>query len=200
MSDRFPLISNQPVSNREPEISKFPDWRELTVIVMERALVGGIVAFAVFLFFLVGLARETRYYRSTAMLLVEAQIPKLLNYQDVVAFNSRNLEYFNTIISTLHSQKIMEHALKSSGLDHNPQFLPQTTGLVAKATAARTLVQIVPVEKSRLINISLEYTEPAIASDLVNAVERSYIQEDLDDRMMASMHVVEWLVERTDEY
>lgn len=198
MNSRTPFIAQD--NNREEPISRFPDWRELVAILMERAWIGLAIAAAVFLFFLISLKRETPYYRSTAVLLVEAQIPRLLNYQDVVAFNSRNLEYFNTIVNTLHSRQIMEHAVSTSGLAERPDFLPEIKDLEQKAAAARSLVRISPVEKSRLINISVEHPDPLIACELANAVARSYIQVDLDNRMTASMQAVDWLRQRSDEY
>lgn len=198
MNSRTPYIATGPGA-QEPS-SRFPDWREVVAIIMERAWIGITVALAVFLFFLINLKRETPYYQSTAVLLVEAQIPRLLNYQDVVAFNSRNLEYFNTIINTLHSREIMEHAVTSSGLASHPAFFPRTTSVVEKAAAAHALVRIRPVEKSRLIKVTVEHPDPAVASILANAVAKSYIQVDLDNRMNASMQAVEWLRERSVEY
>ncbi len=184
----------------DQQVSRFPEWRELLVIVAERAWLGASVFAAVFFIFVIGLLTQTPYYQSRAVLLVEAQIPRLLNYQDVVAFNSRNLEYFNTIISTLHSQKIMEQALTETGLVDNRKFLPGVEGLAARAGASRGLVSITPVEKSRLINIIVEHPDPEMASQLANGVANAYIQADLDDRMQASMQAVDWLRERSDEY
>lgn len=198
MSNKSPYIAGADASAQN--ISRFPDWRELVAIIMERAWIGGAVALAIFAFFFINLKRETPYYRSTAVLLVEAQIPRLLNYQDVVAYNMRNLEYFNTIISTLHSRQIMERAVEKSGLDKHADFFPEITDLAKKAEAARRLVTITPVEKSRLVNINVEHPDPQIASLLANHVAQSYIQVDLDDRMKASMQAVDWLREQSDVY
>lgn len=184
----------------ENNVSRFPEWRELLVIIAERAWLGLAVFLFIFLVACINVISQTRYYQSKAVLLVEAQIPRLLNYQDVVAFNSRNLEYFNTIISTLHSQKIMEQALVETGLDKRADFLPGLSDLAARASATRGMVTITPVEKSRLINILVEHPEPEVASLLANGVANAYIQADLDDRMEASMQAVEWLRERSDEY
>jgi succinoglycan biosynthesis transport protein ExoP len=198
MPSKTPLIA-RPDQERE-DISRFPDWREVLAIIIERVWIGVAVVGAAFLFTLIQVKRETPYFRSSAVLLVEAQIPRLLNYQDVVSFNMRNLEYFNTIIKTLHSRQIMELAVQKSGLIGNAAFFPQAKTLEEKAAAALQLVSITPVEKSRLIDISVEYHDPRIASDLANAVAQAYIQADLDDRMKASMQAVDWLRERSVEY
>jgi len=177
-----------------------PDWRELVSIVVERMWFGLAVAVAVVLFTAFRLMQAVPYYRSTAVLMVEATQPRLLNYQDVVVSNIRNLEYFNTVVNTLHSRQMMEKALAQSGLAENKDFYPEIQGLAGKAASALSLVSITAVDKTRLINIAAEHPKPEIASELANAMARAYIQQDLDKRMTASMQAVEWLRERSVEY
>jgi len=184
----------------EEEYSKFPDWREGVAILMERAWLGLLVAAVVFLIFAFQAKRQTPYYRSTVTLLVEAQLPKILNYQDILSYNTRNLEYFNSHINTLHSRKMMEQALERSGLLGRPGFFPDVGTKEGKIDAARSLVVITPVEKSRMINITAEHFDPQVACDLANALANSYIQQELDMRMSVSMEAVEWLRQRSEEY
>ena len=183
----------------DERVSKFPDWREGVAILMERAWLGVAVAVAVFLFFFFQARRQTPYYRSTATLLVEAQIPKILNYQDILAYNTRNLEYFNTHINALHSRNMMAQALERSGLAKSPGFMPGKT-MEEKIEAVQGFVTITAVEKSRMIDIVVEHPDPQIAADLANNLAQAYIQQDLDNRMGASMQAVDWLRERSEEY
>jgi polysaccharide biosynthesis transport protein len=184
----------------EDNLSKILDWREAVAILMERAWLGVLVLAAVFLFSTFQARRQTPIYRSTATLLVEAQIPRVLNYQDVMAFNLRSLEYFNTHINALHSRTMLERALDRSGLAVHPGFFPEIESSEGKIAAARRLVSITPIEKSRMIRIAVEHPDPVIASDLANAMARAYIQQDLDNRMGTTMEAVEWLRARAEEY
>lgn len=193
-----PYIAGAAESSDE-SLSKFPDWREGVAILIERAWLGALVAAAVFLFFFFQARRQIPYYRSTATLLVEAQIPKILNYQDILAYNTRNLEYFNTHINALHSRNMMAQALARSGLAKDPRFLPGQTP-EEQAEAAQGFVTVTAVEKSRMINLVVEHPDPRIASDLANALAQAYIQQDLDNRMSASMQAIDWLRERSEEY
>lgn len=195
---KTPYIASDPET--DTGLSKFPDWREGVAILMERAWLGSAVALAVFLAFTFHSCRQTPYYRSTATLLVEAQIPKIMNYQDILSYNTRNLEYFNTHINALYSRHMMGRALELSGLAANPTFFPELTTSEAKIDAARALVTITPVEQSRMINITVEYPDPKMAGDLANALAKAYIQQDLDMRMSSSMEAIEWLRARSDEY
>ncbi len=193
-----PFIAND--TPQEGNLSKILDWREAVAILMERAWLGALVFVVVFLFFTFQARRQTPIYRSTATLLVEAQIPRLLNYQDVMAFNLRSLEYFNTHLNALHSRTMLERALDRSGLAVHPGFFPEIESREGKIAAARRLVSVIPIEKSRMIRISVEHPDPVIASDLANAMARAYIQQDLDNRMGTTMEAVEWLRARAEEY
>ena len=181
-------------------LSTFPDWREGLAILMERAWLGLLVFAVVVLVFVFQAHRQTPYYRSTATLLVEAQIPKILNYQDVLALNLRSLEYFNTHINALHSRKMRENALAVGGFFERPEFLRGRTNRADIVDAAAALFTISPIEKSRLINVSAISPDPQMACDLANALARAYIQQDLDARMNATMEAVEWLRQRSEEY
>lgn len=184
----------------EEGLSKFPDWREAVAILMERAWLGLSVAAVVFLLFFLNARRQTPMYRSTATLLVEAQIPKILNFQDVLSYNTRSLEFFNTHLNALHSRSMMAAALERSGLDQQPGFLPGGKTPEDKAEAARRLVAIKAVEKTRMIDITVEHADPQAASAFANALAQSYIQQYLDMRMNASLEAVDWLRERSEEY
>lgn len=196
--NKTPYIAGD-VEPSDGSLSKFPDWREGVAILMERAWLGGLIAAVVFLAFIFQARRQTPYYRSTATLLVEAQIPKILNYQDILAYNTRNLEYFNTHINALHSRSMMAQALARSGLADDPGFLPGKTP-EEKIEITQGFVTITAVEKSRMINVVVEHPDPQIASGLANAIAESYIQQDLENRMGASMQAIDWLRARSEEY
>ena len=175
------------------------DWREGVTILMERFWLGVFVAAVVFLAAFLHAQRQTPYYRSRATLLVEAQIPKILNYQDLMAYNIRNLEYFNTHLNALHSRNMLTQALQRSGLADRENFLPGHS-LAAKVDMVRGWVTINAIEKSRMINVVVEHSDAQIASDLANALAEAYIQQDLENRMGASMQAIDWLHERSEEY
>jgi len=184
----------------EEKASGFPNCRELVTIVIERFWFGLAAAVVVFLVIFLRLSQAVPHYRSTALLMIEPIQPRLLNYQDVVVSNIRDIEYFNSIIKTLHSQQMMETVLSQSGLAERHDFFPGITGLSGKAAAALALLTINGIEKTRLVQVCFEHPDPQIASDLANAMARSYVQQELNSRMAASMLAVEWLRERSVEY
>ncbi len=198
MADQVPYIR---ATDAQENARRLLDWREVVAIVVERAWLGLAVAVLVVLAFWYSAYRQTPYYRSMAMVMVEVQVPaQALGFQDFGAPNLRSIEYFNTHLKALHSRQMMEAALTKSGLDRHPHFLATIQDDTARAEAALRLVTISPIERSRLIEISAIHSDPEIAATLANALARSYIQQDLDNRMNASMQAVDWLRARSDEY
>ncbi|HMP72065.1 MAG TPA: polysaccharide biosynthesis tyrosine autokinase [Kiritimatiellia bacterium] len=199
MNDTTPYLRTTAPGREEPSRG-LPDWREVVTILIERAWIGITVAVLVFLAVYFQAHRQTPYFRSSATLIVEAQIPRILNQPDILAFNTRNLEFFNTHINALHSRRMMERAIEFGGLMDRKDFFPHAPTLAGKAEAASRHVQIRPVERSRMITVVVEHSDPVVAADLANALAYSYIQQDLDNRMTTSMQAVEWLRERSDEF
>lgn len=193
-------IAGQDGTTTETRGGGLPDWRELVTIVIERIWYGIAVAIVVMLFFYWQMSKMVPTYRSTAVLMVEIEQPRILQHQEVVSSNIRSLEYFNTVINILHSRQMMETALQDSGLAEHPGFLSHIDSLAGKAAAALRMVHIQPVDRSRLIRISVEYTDPQLASELANAMAHSYIRQELENRMTISMQAVDWLQERADEF
>jgi polysaccharide biosynthesis transport protein len=196
-SKSSPYISDEVL---EHETSQTMHWREAVAIIIERAWMGLAVAVAVFLLFWYQSYRQVPFYRSVATLMVEAQIPQIFSFQDMLSFNTRNLEYYNTHLKALHSRSMMEHAIAHGQLAERPGFTPGTGPGPRQAVDALQYVNISPVERSRMINIVVEHPDPAIAADLANALGQAYIQQDLDNRMGMSLQAVDWLRSRADEY
>jgi len=176
------------------------NWRDYLAILIERGWIAVTAFAAVVILSVIHTQRQTPMYRSAARILVEADIPKVLNIQDVFTINTRNLEYFNTHVKALHSRSMLEAAVKATGLDRNPGFVPGAGPGVDPAGAAMRYVRIIPVPKSRMIDVVVEHPDPKIAAILANAIAEQYIAQDLDRRMNASLEALEWLREHAEEY
>lgn len=187
-------------SGSAQESSPLMDWREILAIIVERVWIGILVATSVMLLFWYDTSRQVPYFRSTATLIVEAQVPQFFNFQDIMSFNTRNLEYFNTHIKAMHSRPIVAAAIEKGNLDDRREFTPGVKPGPGQTEAAMRFLNIAPVERTRMLNIVVEHPDPAIAADFANAVAHAYIQQDLDNRMSASMQAVEWLRARAEEY
>jgi capsular exopolysaccharide synthesis family protein len=66
--------------------------------------------------------RVTPVYEATARILIEADRPNVVSFEDVVDTNRRAIDYFQTQYRLLTSRALVKRALESSGLVHNPAF------------------------------------------------------------------------------
>jgi len=121
------------------------DWRRQLHILWERRSLLLVTAGAVISLTLLWLWLATPIYQATAQILVESETMKVLNIQDVVSTDARDLQYVNTQVRILQSPTLMRQAAEAMKLSDDPRFLlkklPPTTALgkaVAKCLTGTT--------------------------------------------------------------
>lgn len=67
------------------------------------------------------------------------------------------------------------------------------------ADALIETLDIKPTKDSKIVNISYDFVNPVIASMVVNAFTRSYVEELLEMRMKATGYTVDWMSKKADE-
>ncbi len=55
------------------------------------------------------------------------------------------------------------------------------------------------VQKSRLVDVTMEARDPVLATRMVNALVKSYIDHNLETKLQATQNAVRWLTDRIDE-
>ncbi|MEL6188321.1 MAG: Wzz/FepE/Etk N-terminal domain-containing protein, partial [Myxococcota bacterium] len=136
-------------------------------------------------------ARMTPYYSARATIVIHASAPQVLD--DVRGVNEEELwtptayaEYSGTQREILKSRRVSELALKRLELRDDPTFLgvselpkaEQEEAIKAADPVARlqSLVKVGNVPDSRVVWVAVEYPDPEMAAELVNAVTASYLE------------------------
>lgn len=187
-----------PARNRAP--SSDWHWIDYAAVLVDRMWIAIVV-----LVLAVGIGvyrtwKQIPMYRASARIMVEENLPKLLNVEDVLMANARNLQYFNTHVLALNSRSMAEQAMVRSGLDRDPGFLPTNGAVSARATAALAFLRVSPVPQSRLIDVAVEHPDPVMAAAFANAIAEQYIEVNLNRRSEVSTESFEWLKQQADEY
>jgi capsular exopolysaccharide synthesis family protein len=60
-------------------------------------------------------------------------------------------------------------------------------------------IDVKPIRNSRLVDISVDAKNPALAARMANELVRTYIDQGLETKLMATKDAVRWLSERIDE-
>ena len=177
-------------------------------------------------------------YRGTATIQINKENPQIVDFKEILAVNTMDRDYYQTQYKLLESRKLARRVIHLLKLSKHPEFLPQPetpfqklksrifTPFFALFTSSdknlsgngrETLlingflkkVKIEPIRNTRLVKIHFNSHYPELSTRVCNALASTYIQQNLETRLIATEQAKEWLtkqlevlkarVERTDE-
>lgn len=153
-------------------------------------------------------------YRGTAVLLIESQLPTVVDIKDVYGRPGGDRVYFQTQMETLRSRPIIERVVDRLALDTNPVFdprqksppltrrlasavgfgagdadkRPQTPEMIRAAVVEQLGMQlnVRAVNLSDLLQIDFDAPTPELAARIANAIAQAYIDTDFETRLTTS--------------
>lgn len=165
-------------------------------------------------------------YASTATLLIESQQAKAVSIEEVYGMNSSQQEYYLTQFAILKSRSIAEAVVDNLNLKDHPDFEVQP-GLVTQLkelfpfipaknaelsaeqiafrarekliTEFQNRLNITPIAKTQLVQITFTTFTPELASLVANTVGDAYIRSQLDAKLGITQQASTWLGGRLDE-
>src|SRR5690606_22999755 len=140
---------------------------------------------------------QTPIYRATITIKIDPHAIRPLGREvqtpgDSTDYYWTNKEYYETQYKIMQSRKVAERVARLLNLHKDAGFMTlaapgETPEEPAKeptlTDAAQKLLSrltVEPVEKSRLVAVSLEDSDPARAQRIVNALVEAYIEQNLD--------------------
>jgi capsular exopolysaccharide synthesis family protein len=162
----------------------------------------------------------TPIYSSTSTLLIEAEKSNIVSIEEVYGVGNGNAEYFQTQYGILRSRQLAKMVIDKLKLADHPEFAEEEGGFSwrdlipvgsddstdeAEAAAARMQelitdfqerLNIAPVRKSYLVNISFEANDRMLAAKVANALAEMYIESDLEARLQMTTKASGWLTKR----
>ena len=152
-------------------------------------------------------------YRAQTMLEIQKEGRDILTAQDLFAPDVVSDAYLETQYKILESNSLVGQVIDQLGLDHVPEFVPsswrswwrQKTGSKAQLLAAqgaltepdtaakqralahvRDRLEVSPIRRSRLVEVSFDSQDPELAARVVNTLASDYIEQANETRMEAS--------------
>ena len=168
----------------------------------------------------------TPVFEARTRLLIESDNPNVLSFQEVIDEQGMKADYYQTQYNILQSRALARKTLDNLQLWGDARFAPGGDGWfggllgrrVSAATpspgsgqgsgGAETVEQsraidrflrnltVSPIRNSRLVDVKYRLDDPALASRIVNAVAKNYIEQDLEYKFVASKGASDWLGER----
>jgi capsular exopolysaccharide synthesis family protein len=141
--------------------------------------------------------RATPIYEATARIMIEADSPTVVSFQDTIETNRRANEYFQTQYRLLTSRALAKRALVDSNLINDRAFTvsaadpgpgPEAAdeaGSPAEAAAVRRFVgslTVTPIRNSRLVDVTFASPDPSVAWRGANAIVTAFMKQAADTR------------------
>lgn len=156
----------------------------------------------------------TPIYTAQATLQIDREAARVFNSEDVSPRESmiQGEEFFQTQYGLLRSRSLAERVIESLGLASSDASLtalgielpPPTATAAAQVANRRAAVleavqdnlSVSPVRGSRLVAVSYDNPNPAVAARIANGFAENFIQANLDRKFESSTYAREFLEER----
>lgn len=139
-------------------------------------------------------------YKATCQILIERENPKVVNIQEIMAVDASTTDYYQTQYEILKNKKLAEKVIEHLNLVNNKEFNPESkTDFAIIVGKYLSRLEIEPIKKSRLVNISFESHDPKLAALIANDHAKLYIEQILERRFSTSQEAGVWLNKRIKE-
>jgi succinoglycan biosynthesis transport protein ExoP len=138
---------------------------------------------------------QTPIYQASATVLIEPELPKVLNIQEVTSPGSGTLEYYRTQYALMTSRPVLQNAveaLKRNGRTAALAALGEGTDPHYKPG----LLSIEPVRNTQLVLVQFQHANPSIAAEVATAVAQAYVKYNLDMKLKGTRDALTWLNEQ----
>ena len=181
-------------------------------IVMKRAWTIAIATLIVTVLTAAYTYRMVPIYRATASIDVEPDYPQLQSINDLYRqAPSDDYSFLLTQVQVLQSDNMAWQTIEQLGLDRNqapstPKRDPQASAVqiaaAKKAALTRDLksnLHVEPLKDSRIIQVSLESSDPELAARIVNALVSNYIEFSFRARYDFTRHASGWMEQQLED-
>ncbi len=181
-------------------------------IVMKRAWTIAIATLIVAVLTAAYTYRMVPIYRATASIDVEPDYPQLQSINDLYRqAPTDDYSFLLTQVQVLQSDNMAWQTIEQLGLDRNqapstPKRDPQASAVqiaaAKKAALTRDLksnLHVEPLKDSRIIQVSLESSDPELAARIVNALVSNYIEFSFRARYDFTRHASGWMEQQLED-
>lgn len=214
-SPRHALASVSTLEMEEP-----PGLRAYWRILRKRRWTVFTLLFVLFTLVLIGTLNQKPIYQATALLEIQKEDRGLFTLQELFELENASDTYLETQYKLLRSSGLAQRVIRQLQLYRRPEFNPPRAWLWPRRTESRPAAQVFavsaagelsredslrtlehfldrldvkPVKRSRLVEISFESEAPEVAAQVANTLAAQFIEQSLEARWEATQKASEWL-------
>ena len=139
---------------------------------------------------------QTPIYQASATVLIEPELPKVLNIQEVTSPGLGTLEYYRTQYALMMSRPVLHNAveaLKRGNRTAALAALGEGTDPHVKHTGSPS---IEPIRNTQLVLVQFQHPDPALAAEVATALAHAYVKYNLDVKLKGTRDALAWLNEQ----
>lgn len=139
---------------------------------------------------------QTPIYQASATVLIEPELPKVLNIQEVTSPGLGTLEYYRTQYALMMSRPVLQNAveaLKRGNRTAALAALGEGTDPHVKHTGSPS---IEPIRTTQLVLVQFQHPDPALAAEVATALAHAYVKYNLDIKLKGTRDALAWLNEQ----
>ncbi|MDX1951270.1 MAG: polysaccharide biosynthesis tyrosine autokinase [Verrucomicrobiota bacterium] len=135
------------------------------------------------------LLRAPKIYSASARVQINRESGNILNVKDVMMEGRGEMDYLQTQYKNLQNRSLIATVVKKLSLEKDPRYAQ------AADTVSAVLgdVSIAPIRLSRLVDVRVQHTDPEKAAKIANTIAMTFVENNLNQKMEASIEAVEWL-------
>jgi capsular exopolysaccharide synthesis family protein len=201
------------------EAEKVPGLVEYARVIQKRRATILTIAFIVFSMGLFATLKEKPVYRARVLVEIQKENPDIPSLQELFQLESISDTYLETQYRILKSENLARRVISDLKLDQLSEFnqpphwwarrsqkatlQPALTALESSSPEStidnevlkkfQDRLDVEPLKRSRLVEVSFESNDRNLAAQVVNTLASTYIQQNLESRWQASQKASEWL-------
>jgi capsular exopolysaccharide synthesis family protein len=187
MEDLEQLGESQQAQNSSAEA--VVNIRHYWHVILERRWLVLTAFFTVLLLTAIYLVRAPKVYEAVARIQIDRENGNPLNLKDGVSIDTREQDYLQTQYKNLQSRSLIESIITSLKLDQDPRY----AGERDIVEAVQKDINIAPIRLSRLVDVKVEHTDAGKAQKIANTLAKTFIRQNLTDKVESSEDAVTWL-------
>ncbi|MGH9436807.1 MAG: GumC family protein, partial [Terriglobia bacterium] len=215
--NRLQAFDTQPIVDVSPE--EVPHLLDYWAIILKRRWVVLACLVVVFTTVAIGTLKEKPVYQGKVLVEIDPEPPSVVNFKEVVSVNPVDVDaYLETQYKILKSRTLAQQVVDDLQLYRIPEFytsrgifglIQSTPKVLPKSTDpnpdinstyyrnsvahTQNFLDISPVRRSNLVQLSFDSYSPEIAARVANKIAQTYIQQNLDVKWQETTSASNWL-------
>jgi exopolysaccharide transport family protein len=167
-------------------------------------------------------------YRGTATIQINKENPQIVDFKEVFAVNTMDMDYYQTQYKILESRTLARRVIQTLKLSEHPEFQPKPetaleqwksslwgslSGVFSSPSEEASedgretflinhfleKLKIEPIRNSRLVKIHFDSNFPSLSTQVSNSLAAAYIQQNLEARFVSTEQAKEWLSKQLED-